>query len=205
MLVYITKPLVHECIMGGLRSIALWTKRPDYHHFPTRYNSLIEGANQYVDRGWGQGQRTVTCPAKPLLEQDEELAEKVWNYIVWSCCPKDVTFEEHIKWCNTPILDKSLKDTHQTNYTNLLLAQPGGKKADINSNINYKRFLLEVNIRTNEVKVLTPKVHWYTSHDEDLFSDCNKTEETLNIDEKYATELPYELSSSGHFNYNLPF
>ena len=194
MLVYITRPIVHECIMGGFRSLSLWTKVPHYHHYPRRLSSSKENINEYVDRGWGDGHRSACAPAKPLLEQDEELAEKVWNQITWSCCPKGISFEEHIAWCNTPVLEyNNLPLASYTNLEDLLYHRPEGKLADVKSNINYKRFLLEVNLRTNEVKILTPYVHWYDGHDESLFSGINKTEQTLDIPERYATELPYNL------------
>lgn len=195
MLVYITKPIVHECIMGGFRSLALWTKMPHYHHYPTRINSMIKGEYQYVDRGWGDGNKNYPSPAKPILKQDEDLAEKVWNQITWSCCPKGISFEDHVQWCNALVEDhKQSFMTPNTNFENMLFHHSEGKNADIKSNINYKRFLLEVNLRTNEVKILTPRVHWYNDHDKNLFSSCNKTEETLEIPEKYATEIPYILN-----------
>ena len=206
MLVYITKPIVHECIMGGFRSLALWTDMPHYHHYPSRINSLKENVKEYVDRGWGHGHRNHPSPAKPILKQDEDLAEKVWNQITWSCCPKGISFEEHIAWCNTPVPegDNSLFEPY-TNLENLLYHRPNGKLADIKCNINYKRFLLEVNLRTNEVKILTPRVHWYDGHDESLFTSVDKTEDTLEIPEKYATELPYTLNEDSPFNEDLPF
>ena len=184
MLIYITKPSVHECVMGGFRSISLWTDIPHYHHWPIQINDT----NEYIDRGWTQNDQKYYLPAKKILEQDEILAEKVWNYIVWSCCPKGISIEEHLKWCNT--IDDNL-----SNYESLVRYNKNGQNADINANINYKRFILEVNLRSNEVNILIPRVHWYQSGEEDIFSYCDRIEETLDIDNKYATAQPYELDT----------
>ena len=201
MLIYITKPLVHECIMGGFRSVSLWTKPPHYDHYPliTRLSSDKE-EKLFVDRGWGiKGSRSC-AHAKPFLEQDEELATKVWEQIVWSCCPKGVSFENHIDWCNQIALGENRYQ--EDNFSNMLYYNAEGIKADIKSNINYKRFVLEVNVRTNEVKIITPTVHWY--YGEKVKNDYTLTEQTLEVEEKYANELPYTVTED-RFNLDLIF
>lgn len=85
------------------------------------------------------------------------------------------------------------------NFTNLLMYRPQGRQADINANINFKRFLLEVNIRTNEVKFLTPSVHWYYGYKKGM------TEKTLLIDEDYALAKSYTLVDDDAFRNDLPF
>ena len=201
MLIYITKPIVHECIMGGFRSVSLWTKPPHYDHYPIM--TRISGDKEeklFVDRGWGIKGSRCSAPAKPFLEQDEVLATKVWEQIVWSCCPKEVSFENHIQWCNQ--MAPGQNPYQEDNFSNMLYHNPEGIKADIKSNINYKRFVLEVNVRTNEVKIITPTVHWY--YGEKVKNNDNLTEKTLEIEEKYANELPYTVTED-RFNLDLLF
>jgi len=154
MLFYITKPDVHECVMGGFRHVNLWTSQPSYHHYPIAYNGLHD-RKEFQDKGWCVNFEPDFASAKPILKQDEDLAEKVWSLMRWSCCPTGVSFESHIEWCDTKT------ENDYDNWSELLYHRTYGREADANANINFKRFLLEINVRTNEVKVITPAVHWY--------------------------------------------
>lgn len=38
MIIYLTKPECHECVMGGLRHVKMWAEEPHYHHYPENSN-----------------------------------------------------------------------------------------------------------------------------------------------------------------------
>ena len=80
------------------------------------------------------------------------------------------------------------------NFSNLLWHRPYGKEADANCNLNHKRFLLSVNLRTNDIELIQPHIHWYygeKSQNRSVFS-----EQTFEIEHQYATNQSYILENN---------
>lgn len=198
MIIYITKPECHECVMGGLRHVQMWAEEPHYHHYPEDSHLISGTSRKYYDKGWRVKAYDKGIDAKPLLKQDEELYDNVWNRILWSCAPKGVAFEDVHTWSNTPSpACSTFAEGEYNNFTNLLMHRPHGRQADVNANINFKRFLLEVHIRTNEVKILTPTVHWAYGDKKGV------TEKTLLIEPEFALSKSYILVDDDEFSHGL--
>lgn len=102
MIVYVTRKGIHECIMGGFRDVMVWTDEPHYHHLPI-FSMKYNNEQLYIDKGWSAYHDDRGLKAKPLFKQDEQLLQKVWSYIAWSCCPKGVSFENWSEWADTPV------------------------------------------------------------------------------------------------------
>jgi hypothetical protein len=173
--------------MGGWRSVVLWTDQPHYHHWPVGGYRPLHGTDSkatYTDRGWAyKGERKSNCRAKPLVCQNEILEEDAWKLILWSCIPKteNVTLDDTFKWANKLLPGEDEKNQfHRTNRCTLLWHIGGN--TDINSNVHYRRFLMEVNLVTAECKIIVPKVHFY---------DTNNSVETQDISEDHANRLNY--------------
>ncbi len=149
MIVYITRPEAYEIFMGGKRSVLMWVQEPYYSHV-SRSNNILNEV-RYVDRGW-YSPHTHGVLARFILKQDDALLEAVWKEIFWSVCPKGMTYEEGVEWANTVVKDDP--EFPLTNYHSLT----DDKEWEGKCNVCHKRFLLEVNLRTNEVKRTMPGV-----------------------------------------------
>jgi hypothetical protein len=180
MIVYITKPCNHEVVMGGWRHVVCWTEKPAYYHTPKGgYHAPRNNPKAtYRDLGWSYDAfSTCYSPFKPLAKQDPLLEEKVWEWVVWSCCPKGVLLENWEEWSNTVI--KEDVNFPVTNWQNLMYHLGGD--SDIAANVHYKRFLLSVDLRTLECELQIPKVF--------INGGCL---ETLDISEELMNRGSYE-------------
>jgi len=136
MLVYITRPTASSVYMGGKRHLLLWVERPWYDHRP-RFDGEL-----WVDTGW-QGPFSQGAYARDLLKQDEALLDAVMTQVVLSLRPKGTTPEEGLKWAESLDNWRSLMD------------EPDWEGR---CHLCHKRFLLQVNLRTNQVGLVTPHV-----------------------------------------------
>lgn len=189
MLVYVTRPNNHEVIMGGWRGVPVWTDIPHYYHWPEKGWAPMPGEDQtavYYDRGWrARGYNRSGCRFKPLAAQNSVLEGNAWQLLLWSCLPKtaEVQLQDTFEWCDTLLPDESENDPFCRTNIDTLLYHVGGA-TDLAANVHYKRFLMEVNLITGECKLLVPRVHFY---------DGNKTVETMEIEEPYASRTNYAV------------
>lgn len=135
--------------MGGHRNLAIWLEQPSYSH-QSRSNGMPD-KNQFVDRGWVTA-LTTGQRAKFLLGQDLALLDAVWHEVFLSVCPKGMTYDEGVAWAQTPA--PSEFDPDETLYRALF----EDKEWEAKCNTCHKRFLLEVNLRTNEVRRIKPSI-----------------------------------------------
>lgn len=198
MIVFCTRPENHEVVMGGWRSVIVWTDVPHFHHWPVGGYQPMSGTDPkatYMDRGWAyKGDHRSGCRFKPLAEQNPVLEENAWKLIFWSCIPKkaNIQVENAFEWGDTLLPGEDINNEfHRTNRDNLLYHVGGN--TDIGANVHYKRFLMKVNLLTAECKVITPKVHFY---------DGNRTAETQEIDEYYGNRRNY---SCPEMDTDIPF
>lgn len=161
LLVYITRPDAYEIYMGGKRDLRVWLEKPYYSH-QSRTSGLRD--DQFVDDGWRAAFATGQ-KAKLLFEQDKQLLDVVWPHIFLSICPKGMTYEEGKVWADAP--SPTDEDPEDTNYRLLFSDREWEGKC----NTSHKRFLLELDLRTYEVKRIKPGVslrfeHGWTYTDE---------------------------------------
>lgn len=183
MIIYVTRPDNHELVMGGTRSLKMWAECPDFHHHPELAQPLDpDDPKRWIDRGWAVGRCTSNQPFKPLFKQDEALAENAWNLIAWSACPKPITLEGWKEWAGyeEPGQDEGFE---YDNWSNLMWHR--NSSSDLASNIHHKRFLLQVNLRTNECEIIVPRVFIY---------NCTSTTQASTITPILTQDIDPELA-----------
>ena len=147
MRVWITRPTSSEVYLGGLRSVLLWIEEPRYdHRLLTDGGCLIDINSSeilhriYRENGWWS--KTGSLKAKIFLKQDKKVLKKVWDKIYESLIPeyiKDTTLTYSLN-------EKEYDDLHHNpNY-------------EMISTLNWKRFLLEIDLSSNIVKIVEPLV-----------------------------------------------
>lgn len=150
MIVYITRPYAYEVYMGGKRDVRLWVQEPYYSHHSI--GNELGGEIRYVDQGW-HATHSGSVKARFILTQDNTLLEKVWKEIFWSILPKGMSYDEGCVWAD--IVTSEDPEFPDTNYRLLV----DDKEWEGKCNVCHKRFLLKVNLRTNEVERIKPGVY----------------------------------------------
>lgn len=177
LIVYMTRPEAYEVFMGGKRDIRMWVQEPAYSHASRSYE--VVGKQRYVDRGW-HAPHTSGVLARDLLKQDKELLEAVWKEIFWSILPQGMTYEDGYEWADT--ITKPDPEFPVTNYHLLT----DDKEWEGKCNVCHKRFLLKVDLRSNQVERVIPHVELRRrSTDEPLIHGWVTTDQASFID---ATE-----------------
>lgn len=145
MKVWITKPTAHQFHGHGMTHAQLWVTEPFYDHRPLWGESDLydRATGKFVatamrELGWSSG--TNPTDAKPFLKQDFNLKKKVWMRMYESFVPKD---------CPDP-LNKELSESE----FDLLL----GEGYDMRCLHHWKRWLLEVDLSTFDVRVVPARV-----------------------------------------------
>lgn len=190
MIVYVTRPDNHELVMGGWRSVRVWIEKPSYYHTPAggysppRHNEKAT----FQDAGWCVEHEPRSLKFKPLAKQDPVLEQNAWSLIAWSACPRAVTFERWEEWAD--LSDKPGEEFAYTNWQNLMYHR--SQDSDLASNVHYKRFLMGVNLRTNECRMIVPKVHIYHVGQPLHQVTSHETIETQDITLELATRTYYE-------------
>lgn len=200
MIAYVTRPENHEVIMGGWRSFTFWTDEPHFYHWPVKGWMPTREQDPravYYDRGWAyKGDRKSGCRVKPLFKQNPVLEQNAWELAIWSCIPKSAGVElgKACEWADTLLPGEDPNDEfRRTNVDSLLWHY--NKDTERLSAVHHKRFLMEVNLISGEVKLLVPTVHFF---------DGNKTVKTQDIEEPYMSRTNYvceEMDSSD----DIPF
>lgn len=155
MRVWITRPKSSEVYLGGLRSVLLWIEEPRYdHRMLNDGGCLIDRDTSdilhyiYKEKGWWS--QTGSLKAKIFLKQDKEVLKKVWNKIYESLIPNDIDDTSLTYSLNEKEYDEL---HHNPNY-------------EMICTLNWKRFLLEIDLSENTVKLVQPLVIPYNGESE---------------------------------------
>jgi hypothetical protein len=185
--------------------VRVWTKKPDFHHTPVGgFNPLPheDPRATYRDQGWGSNRVNHGQPFKPLTKQDKDLEQNAWNLVAWSACAKGVQLEDWQTWAHTMPLNDDGTEQDPTwgydNWSNLMFHRT--RDSDLTSNVHYKRFLMEVNLKTAECKIIVPRVHWYDPENKSLGGTYHSAE-TQEISHDFATRLNYAIAEDD----DIPF
>ena len=149
--VWITRPDSHEILMGGDRHLKVWFNRPAYIHHPQTYETG-RGEYKFVDQGWRADSDDYGKDVKPLLKQDPELRKLIWQEVYLSVGPRGMSIPEIEAW--EVIVTKPDPEFPTTNWHNLT----DDREWEGKCNTCHKRFLLEVDLRSNTVKRIIPSV-----------------------------------------------
>jgi hypothetical protein len=141
MIVYITRPEASEVYLGGKRHLDVWLQEPHYDHRPR-----FDGCH-YTDAGWS-ATHCMPQAARLLLSQDHALLEAVMDQVVLSVYPAGMNAAQGEAWSNGQTDDGD--PMWRTLYTD--------KEWETRCNRCHKRFLLKVDLRTNQVELVTPFV-----------------------------------------------
>jgi hypothetical protein len=171
--------------MGGLRSVNLWAEKPRYDHrfiSPVydyyKPNEKTRSFSVWQENGWYA--QTGSVRAKKFLKQDKEVLNKVWSLIYASIIP-----------VNHPPVDGPEKLTdieYEQLYRN--------EKYDGICCLSNKRFLLEINLATNSVYHIEPRLVC----DGELPSDSDFFATRYFIDEDHNRPWFYKEFSSNKPN-----
>jgi hypothetical protein len=150
MKLWFTRPECDEIYMGGLRSVDLWLSKPVFDQRATTLDfELIDPlsggvvAEIYHEVGWSSHSGCVR--AKEFLAQDKAVTQKVWDKIYESILPIDC-----------PVPEIKIMGLNEFNY----LLDYG---SELQCRTHWKRFLLELDLRTDSVKLIEPDVLWNDS------------------------------------------
>lgn len=143
MKVWITRPESDEVYMGGLRSVELWAEKPRYDHrfISPLYdyyepNKETRAFSVWKENGWYA--QTGSVRAKKFLKQDQEVLKKVWSLIYASILPANHPTEK--------LTDAEYEQMyHNEKYEGVCC-------------LSNKRFLLEINLATNNVYHVEPRL-----------------------------------------------
>ncbi len=174
--------------MGGWRSVRVWIEKPAYYHTPEGGFTPRQNKNaKFQDIGWAVESEQRSLKFKSLVKQDAELEKIAWSLIAWSACSNNVKFEEWEKWADkVEVLD----GLNYTNWENLMFHRT--RDSDLSANVHHKRFLMQVNLRTNECKIITPTVHIFHVGKPFHQPSSHETIETQDITIDLATRRYYE-------------
>lgn len=144
MKVWVTRPECVEVYMGGLRSVDVWVEKPFFDQRPIKHDfdlycrkSKQYFAEVYRENGWYT--QTGRVRAKRFLKQDPAIKEKVWALIQESLVYADCADPQ--RRLNNEEYDELLNLAHE-----------------MKCRIHWKRFLLELDLRAETVKVIEPEV-----------------------------------------------
>lgn len=136
--------------MGGDRKLQLWLEKPSYLHSPrSNDRNWPSGKPISVDMGWTAPSRSIE--AKPLINQDEALRKKIWEQVLLSCAPKGMaSVEQAIEFAHSTaaVLNNDSSPTWRDLFTN--------RQWEDECNTAHKRFLLEIDLRSNHVQRIIP-------------------------------------------------
>lgn len=151
MRVWITRPKSSEVYLGGLRSVLLWIEEPRYDHRMLNEGGCLIDRNTsdilhyiYKEKGWWS--QTGSLKAKKFLKQDKEVLKKVWDKIYESLIPNYIDDTSLTYSLNEKEYDEL---HHNPNY-------------EIICTLNWKRFLLEIDLFENTVKLVKPIIIPYS-------------------------------------------
>jgi hypothetical protein len=166
MFVWITRPDSRRLFSSGWRHVRVWVEEPLYCHLPQHVDAIHS-----LDVGWSGSVDGVSAAAKPLLCQDQQLADAVWREIETSVAPMGLAAEAVRQWAQTKT-EVAYDDVWKTNWW--LIDDP---RWEALCNLNHKRFLLRVDLRAPVDTAITrvvPRVQ---------FEDVHGLERTLSITE----------------------
>jgi len=201
MIVYVTRPDNHELVMGGWRSVKVWVEKPSYYHTPLGgFSPPRDNINAtFQDTGWAVDcERNRSQKFKPLVKQDAVLENNAWALIAWSACPRSVSFKDWATWAD--FIEDPNDPFSYSNWENLMWHRT--RDSDLMSNLHYKRFLMQVNLRTNECEIVIPTVHIYHVGKPYYDKSSSETIQTQDITIELATRTNYECPE---LNNDLPF
>lgn len=145
MKVWITRPYCVEVCMGGLRSVDVWVEKPFFDQRPMTHDFDLycldtkkHFAEVYQEQGWYTP--SGRCRAKRFLKQDEAILRQVWALIQHSLAPVDNAYQD----AHPPSPDE---------YDHLM-----DPAYEMKCRIHWKRFLLELDLRNETVKVVEAEV-----------------------------------------------
>ncbi|MDT8925474.1 hypothetical protein RBE51_22070 [Pseudomonas taiwanensis] len=145
MKVWITRPYCVELCMGGLRSVDVWVEKPFFDQRPLTYDfdlycsdTNTHFAEVYQEQGWYTP--SGSCRAKRFLKQDESILQQVWALIQDSLAPLDSAYQN----AQPPTYGE---------YDHLL-----DPTYEMKCRIHWKRFLLELDLRKETVRVVQAEV-----------------------------------------------
>ena len=162
MKVWITRPQAYEVWMGGLRHVVAWLAEPSYSHQPHNHWKDGRMATEFRDFGWFAGSSDSPTAAKPLLKQDEQLLGQVWEWLLWSIAPKGTDRRAAIAlWEDQVARLNDGRACHAGQDGSVAPGQGVYRDEDWEArcNLSHKRFLLEVDVRTNRCALRAPRVY----------------------------------------------
>lgn len=146
--VWITRARSADVYLNGTQSLSVWLSKPTYSH--TTRGDQHGSVLRFIDLGWNNN--TASVGAKDLIDQDTRLHDLVWDEVVASCAPAGMS---HSKAQTFPV-------------TGCTEATPGDPPVwsdlfhdnlwEAKCNTSFKRFLLEVDLRSNSVCRIVPSV-----------------------------------------------
>lgn len=144
MKVWITRPDCIEVYMGGLRSVEVWVEKPFFDQRPIKHDFDLycsqekqHFAEVYRENGWYT--HTGSVRAKRFLKQDPAILERVWVLIQESL--GYANFTDPCRRLNIDEYDELLNLAHE-----------------MKCRIHWKRFLLELDLREESVRVIDAEV-----------------------------------------------
>jgi hypothetical protein len=185
MKVWITRPDSGEVFMGGMRSVLLWVAKPTFDHRPmTQEFELVDPDSQkcmatiWREGGWTSEAGRVK--AKPFLKQNKDLLNKIWREIYTSTLPPGPIDPDH----------ECMTFEHSQDMMNF--------DYELRCRTHWKRFLLEVDIKTENVEIVIPKTFGLDSEADPSAIDPDFALTSLFYDEDlhrpfhYRVDVPFE-------------
>lgn len=147
-----------------------WRSVQMYIVKPFYDHRLKSSYGMVFEYGWYYGNHQPISYAKDFFKQDEELKLKIFDRILWSV---------------------NIYDDNEDDYHKLF----EDRERELTCNINYKRMLLEVDLRTKTVNFVLPEV---------LYNDEDKNRVlTIDIPEELALHTSYPCKYDP--NDDIPF
>lgn len=189
MKVWFTRPSSDEIFMGGLRSVNVWVDKPMFVHSASKPEfELFETETQeykatiYRELGWCSDAGDVK--AKPFLKQNKDIMARVWSAIYESTLPLGCTDPKRMA------MDfGECQDMLDFDY-------------ELRCRTHWKRFLLELDLSSGDLKVVVPRVIWTSGVEIDSMTvpmdaalTCLFYDEDLHRPFYYHISIPYEHST----------
>jgi hypothetical protein len=198
MKIWITRPSAYEVYMGGMRSVKFWVEKPRYDHRLKEDEVYLNESipNDYLtvyrEFGWSYG-NSFGIPAKSFLKQNNIILQKVWDEVVQSVCPKDIK-ENWVQWAD------SLDNWHQLTDD----SEWEGK-----CQVAQKRFLLEVDIKTDMVERIKPEIvvlESYEKHEDSVYPVTDQVNSFYAVHTQFLDQYghtPRKIGSIDYTKYKL--
>jgi hypothetical protein len=143
MKVWITRPTCDEVFTGGLRRVLLWVDKPRFDQRPSSVEFELYDPDQkkYLSSIWRQEGWTSeagSVQAKPFLKQNREILEQVWALICDSVRSDQVA--------NSDVTDFEAAEVFMD------------ARHEAKCDINWKRFLAEVDLKSETVTLTDVEV-----------------------------------------------